>query len=77
MILVLISPNSSPKSKSSPNESFTFYSVSRQKRLHEESVDPLLSDWIHLRKMVTELLHPAGRGQMVRSCCSGGGNRNT
>lgn len=42
---------------------FTIDSASRQKGVHEERVDPLLSDGIHLRKMVAQLLHPA-RGDM-------------
>lgn len=47
---------------------FTSDSVSRQEWVHKECVGPLLSDWIHLRIIVTELPHPEGTNSMVRSC---------
>lgn len=42
--------------------SFTGYVWSREEGVHEEIVDPFLSDRIHLRNMPTQLLHPARGG---------------
>lgn len=46
---------------------FTSYSVSRQEWVDKEGVGPLLSDWIHLRIIVTELSHPVRTNRIVRS----------
>ena len=43
-------------------------SVSGQEGEHKEGVDPLLSDWFHLRVIETELPHPGRKDRRMRSC---------